>query len=159
MTPLDTAPAISDHQAPVEVVLGIKGREVYWVAPHTTVLDAITTLAHHDIGALLVMDGRRLIGVFSERDYSRHVVLKGRTSRDTRVSEVMSEQLVTVTRTTSVAECLRLMTDWRIRHLPVLDYDTVVGIVSIGDLVSFVMRSQHDTIAHLRGYIDGRYPG
>jgi CBS domain-containing protein len=140
-------------------ILGNKGRNVWSVAPDVTVLNAITVMAEKNIGAVLVMEGDRLVGILSERDYTRKVVLKGRSSRDTRVGEIMVAAPITVTPSHSVDECLHIMTEHRVRHLPVLEDTKVVGLVSIGDLVNWVISAQSATIDHLEGYISGKYPG
>jgi CBS domain-containing protein len=140
-------------------ILGAKGRTVWSVAPDATVLSAIALMAEKNIGVVLVMEGDRLVGILSERDYTRKVVLKGRSSRDTRVGEIMVGAPITVAPTHSVDECLHIMTEHRVRHLPVTDGPNVVGLISIGDLVNWVISAQSATIDHLEGYISGRYPG
>ena len=119
--------------------------------------DAVSLLADKNVGALLVMDGDRLVGLFSERDYTRKVMLRGKRSKETTVAEIMSTDLKVVQPREAVQDCLRLMTDKRIRHLPVLDGDKVVGIISIGDLVKWVISCQSAAIAHLESYIHGGY--
>jgi CBS domain-containing protein len=143
----------------VEALLSGKGRDVYGVSPDSTVFDAIEQLADRNIGALLVMEDGRLIGVFSERDYTRKVALAGRNSRETRVREIITGRIVSVEPSTPVPECMRLMIENRVRHLPVLDGEQVVGVVSIGDLVNFIMNAQAATIEQLHSYISGGYPG
>lgn len=143
----------------VEALLGSKGREVYGISPNNTVYEAIEQLAARNIGALLVMDHGRLIGVFSERDYTRKVALAGRNSRETKVREIITGRIVSVSPATPVPECMRLMIENRVWHLPVLEDDRVVGVVSIGDLVNFIMNAQRATIEQLHSYIAGGYPG
>lgn len=143
----------------VAAVLDGKGREVFTTSPNVTVFDAIRQLADRNIGALLVMENGKLVGVFSERDYTRKVALQGRASKDTRVSEVITNRVVSVTPATPVADCMHLMLDNRIRHLPVLEEETVVGVISIGDLVNFIINAQQATIDQLHSYIAGSYPG
>lgn len=140
-------------------ILNAKGREVYAVSPDSTVFEAIGQLAQRNIGALLVMEGGELVGVFSERDYTRKVALQGRHSKETQVREIITGRVVTVRPSATIPECLRLMTEHRIRHLPVLEDDRVVGMVSIGDLVNWIMRAQRATIEQLHSYIAGGYPG
>jgi CBS domain-containing protein len=141
----------------VSTVLKSKGREVYTTGPSTSVYDALATMAEHEIGALLVMDGGRLVGVVSERDYARKVILQGRSSRDTAVSEIMTPDLITVTPRDTVDHCMKLMTEERIRHLPVLESAQIVGIVSLGDLVKWIIGAQEAEIQHLHAYIAGTY--
>jgi len=117
-------------------------------------------MGEKNIGALVVMDvAGQVAGVLSERDYSRKVVLQGRTSRDTRVGDILTRPVVTVQRKDSIADCMKLMTEKRIRHLPVVVEDRLVGLISMGDIVNWVMESQKSTIEHLQGYISGDYPG
>lgn len=143
----------------IELVVLRKGSQVHAIAADATVYEALEKLAERDIGALVVMDGAELAGMFSERDYVRKVILKGRSSREMRVRELMSSPAVTVTRQTTVDECMHLMTSKRFRHLPIVDAGTVVGVVSIGDLVNWIMSVQGQTIHQLEHYIAGGYPG
>jgi CBS domain-containing protein len=136
-------------------ILKIKGHAVRSVAPTATVLDALRALAEHDIGAVLVLDGDKLVGIFSERDYARKVVLAGRSSKDSQVAEVMTAHVVCVAPQRTIEECMALMTEKRLRHLPVLDHKRVIGIVSIGDLVKATIDEQRFTIAQLQSYITG----
>jgi|ERR1700686_3327679 CBS domain-containing protein len=130
-----------------------KGRVIHSVAPEAPVLEAIRLMAEHGVGALLVMQGEQLLGVVSERDYARKVILKGRSSNDTAVREIMSSPVLTVRADQSVHDCMRTMTEKRIRHLPVVEGDRVVGVLSIGDLVRSVLEEQQRTIADLEQYI------
>ncbi len=139
-------------------ILNYKGASVWSIAPDATVFDAIQMMAEKNIGALLVTERGKLVGIISERDYTRKVALKGRSSKQTAVKEILSEQLVHVTPSHTVEECMRLMTDHRIRHLPVLDGDNILGVVSIGDLVNWIISTQTTTIHQLETYIRG-YPG
>jgi CBS domain-containing protein len=142
----------------VSDIIARKGGAVWAVSPDTAVYDALAMMAEKNVGALLVLDGERLMGLMSERDYARKIVLLGKTSKRTRVREIMSEQLVCVTPRSTVEECMRLMTDKRIRHLPVKEGDQVLGIVSIGDLVNWIILAQESIIDQLEGYIAGQYP-
>jgi CBS domain-containing protein len=136
-------------------ILKEKGSVVWSVHPTNTVLEALGVMAEHDIGAVLVLDGDKLVGVFTERDYARKVVLAGRSSKDSQVSEIMTSQVICVTPDRSVDECMALMTNKRLRHLPVLDHKRVVGIISIGDLVKATIDDQQFTITQLQSYIAG----
>lgn len=136
-------------------LLDHKGHEIHAVAADAAVLDAIRVMAEKHVGALLVMEGGRLVGILSERDYARKVVLKGRSSTTTPVRDIMSTQVVTISPEGTVEDAMRLMTEHRIRHLPVLRGSSVVGVVSIGDLVKSVIEEQRHTIEDLRSYIHG----
>ena len=137
----------------VKHLLEIKGKTVHAVAPDAAVLDAIRLMAERRVGALLVMRGEQLVGVVSERDYARKVILQGRSSAGTTVSEIMSAPPVTVGPDTEVLECMRLCTHSRIRHLPVVEGNSVVGVISIGDLVKAVIDEQAEQIEQLQRYI------
>lgn len=140
-------------------VLKTKGNAIWSIAPDATVYDAIALMATKGIGALLVLSGGRLEGIISERDYARKVILEGRSSKDTLVREIMTHPVVTVTPDDTVDICMKIVTERRIRHLPVLDRDNIVGIVSIGDLVRTTIAVQAETIEHLHTYILGTtYP-
>ena len=141
----------------VSAILGHKPREIFSVVPDATVYDAVKLMADKNVGALLVIEGGKLAGLISERDYSRKIMLKGKKSRETKVSEIMSTQLTTIPPNEPVDLCLRLMTDKRIRHLPVLDGEKVVGVISIGDLVKYVIDCQSAAIEHLESYIHGGF--
>ena len=129
------------------------GPEVHSIGPNAPVIDAIRLMAERRIGALLVMDGATLAGILSERDYARKVVLQGRSSKDTPVRDIMTAQVVTVGPHDGIERCMELVTEGRIRHLPVLDDGQVVGIVSIGDLVKAVIEEQRQELDHLQRYI------
>jgi CBS domain-containing protein len=141
--------------AKVHELLATKGAAIHAIGPDEPVLAAIQAMSDHGIGALLVMRGPELLGIVSERDYARKVILRGRSSAETPVWEIMSQPVVTVTPDTSVATCMMLMTDKRIRHLPVVDDGRVVGVLSIGDLVRSVIEEQEREIAELQRYIAG----
>ena len=139
----------------VEDILKHKGHYVCSAAPDDTVFDAVKLMADKDIGALLVLDGEKLVGIMSERDYARKIILEGRSSRDSAVKEVMTRHVLCVSPERTIEECMALMTDKRARHLPVLDHKRVVGIVSIGDLVKAVISEQQILIDQLQHYISG----
>ncbi|MDE2451494.1 MAG: CBS domain-containing protein [Gammaproteobacteria bacterium] len=137
----------------VRHLLENKGRALFSIEPDDPVLEAIRSMADHHVGALLVMRGNELAGIVSERDYARKVVLLGRSSAETPVWQIMSAPVLTVSLDDSVQDCMRLMTERRIRHLPVVEYGRVVGMVSIGDLVKAVIEEQQQTIEQLESYI------
>jgi CBS domain-containing protein len=139
----------------VQDVLTLKGRTVWSVRPDDTVLHALGVMAERGIGAVLVLDQDRLVGILTERDYARRVVLLGRSSRDSAIKDVMTAQVVCVAPDRQIDECMALMTDKRVRHLPVLDHKQVVGLISIGDLVKATIADQEFTIAQLQSYITG----
>jgi len=149
--------AVKLHES-VELILKQKGSRVYDISPHVTVYEALETMVEMDIGALVVMQGTDLVGLISERDYARKVILKGRSSKEMKVHEVMSSPAVTVNVRTTIDECMRLITDERCRHLVVVEEDRVAGVVSIGDLVNWIITAQDLTIHQLEDYISGRYP-
>ncbi|HEY1726084.1 MAG TPA: CBS domain-containing protein [Steroidobacteraceae bacterium] len=130
-----------------------KAGGIFGVSPDAPVLEAIRLMAEHSVGALLVMQGEQLVGVVSERDYARKVILKGRSSNDTPVRQIMSSPVLTVRPEQSVNDCMRIMTENRIRHLPVTEGAQVIGVLSIGDLVRAVLEEQQRTIAELEHYI------
>lgn len=136
-------------------ILGSKGREIWTVKPTDTVLEALRVMAEHDIGAVAVLDGEKLVGIFTERDYARKVVLIGRASRDSAVRDIMTHKVMCVAPDRPVNECMALMTEHRLRHLPVLHQKRVVGIVSIGDLVKATIEEQEFTITQLQSYVTG----
>jgi CBS domain-containing protein len=138
-------------------ILNTKGSNVWTVSPDTMVFDAIQLMADKNIGALLVTESDKLVGIISERDYTRKVALKGKSSKQTAVREIITGQVIHVEPEHTVEECMRLMTDHRIRHLPVLEGGRIVGVVSIGDLVNWIISAQHSTIQQLQTYISG-YP-
>lgn len=145
------------HTGQIRDILHNKGGTAWTISPEATVFDAIHLMADKNIGALLVTKGDKLVGIISERDYTRKVVLKGRASKDTPVRDILSGHVISVSPEHSVDECLRLMTEHRVRHLPVLDGDKIMGVVSIGDLVNWIISAQSSTIQQLETYITG-YP-
>ena len=139
-------------------ILQHKGNQVWSVSPDDSVLEAIGLMADKGVGALVVIADERMVGIISERDYARKVVLQGRSSKDTRVEDIMTRQVFSVSPSHTVDECLAIVTSKRIRHLPVVQGEKVVGIVSIGDLVRRVISTQGETIQYLQEYIVGRSP-
>jgi CBS domain-containing protein len=144
--------------ATVSELLQHKGAAAWSISPDATVFDAIQLMADKNVGALLVTDQGKLVGIVSERDYTRKVALKGKSSKQTAVKEILSGHLIHVRPDQTVEECMRLMTDHRIRHLPVLDGDKIAGVISIGDLVNWIISAQTSAIHQLQTYIAG-YPG
>ena len=141
----------------VNDLLNKKGRDVWSIAPEATVFDALELMAEKNCGALIVLDESRLAGIFSERDYARKIILEGKASRRTPVREIMTEVVATVKHNDSVERCMEVMTDRRIRHLPVLDDDDeIVGVISIGDVVASIISDQEFMIRQLENYIQGR---
>jgi CBS domain-containing protein len=139
----------------VRELLDQKARTVCSIHPDSTVFDAIAKMAEHDIGSLIVMDGKKLVGIISERHYARNVVLKGKASPTTPVRDIMERRVVCVQPKTTVEQCMALMSDKRVRHLPVLEEKSVIGIVSIGDLVKSIISNQKFIIEQLEHYIHG----
>lgn len=144
----------------VKDILDKKGTDIYSVSKNESVLDAISKMAELNIGALVVMDGQTLVGIISERDYRNKVILKGRRSKDTLVSQIMVDQVICVQPSDNINLCMQLMTNKKIRHLPVLDDGSLTGVISIGDVVKAVIASQKNEIDSLRNYIatGGGYP-
>jgi CBS domain-containing protein len=143
---------------PISLVLRKKGNDIWSVPSDTTVYSAVKMMADKDVGALLVMDGNQFVGMISERDYARKIILMGRSSKDTLVSEILTEPLITIRPECSVDEAMRLITTNRIRHLPVVCDGIVQGVISIGDLVQWIAFAQDQTIVELEHYIEGKYP-
>jgi len=140
----------------VSQILQDKGYQVWTIAPQTAVYEALKLMADQGIGALVVVDAGKVVGIFSERDYARKVILKGRSSKVTPVSKIMTAYVITVDPATTVEVCMSLMTDRHIRHLPVMEADHLVGLISIGDVVKMIISEQSNLIEHLENYIVGR---
>jgi CBS domain-containing protein len=140
----------------VQHLLDSKGRDVISVAEDTSVLDAIKIMADRTVGSLLVMDGDELKGIVTERDYARKVIIKGRSSESTQVGEIMTAKVCTATSQKTVNQCMTVMSERKIRHLPVVDDGKVVGMISIGDLVQAIITDQQEEIEHLEHYISGQ---
>ena len=139
----------------ISEILSVKGHNVWSVSPEATVYEAIEIMAEKGVGALAVTSGDKLAGIISERDYARKVILKGHSSKETPVSAIMSTDVVCVSGDQRVDECMALMTEKRIRHLPILDNDKLIGMISVGDLVKSIIKEQSFTIEQLEGYIRG----
>src|SRR5439155_10400077 len=151
--------SVMDVSGTIRSILNQKSDQVFSISPDATVLQAVEMMDAKNVGALLVMDQERLVGIVSERDYTRKVMLRGKRSRETKVADIMSSNVTVTHPREPVEKCLRLMTDKHIRHLPVLEDDKVVGVISIGDLVKHVISCQSAAIAHLEHYIHGGYMG
>ncbi len=139
-------------------VLRRKGNEVWYVAEDHTVYEAIEKMADKGVGALLVLSAGKLVGIISERDYARKVILKGKSSTVTLVKEIMTSPVLSVPQDRAVDECMILMTRNHIRHLPIMEHEKVLGVISIGDLVKWLVSEQEETIKHLQNYISAQYP-
>src|SRR5580704_1854492 len=139
-------------------VLRLKGNEVWYVAEDHTVYEAIEKMADKGVGALLVLSAGKLVGIISERDYARKVILKGKSSTMTLVKEIMTSPVISVPQDRAVDECMILMTRNHIRHLPIMEHEKVLGVISIGDLVKWLVSEQEETIKHLQNYISATYP-
>ena len=144
---------------PISSILVGKGGQIWSVSPDASVYEAIEAMADKQIGALMVISEGKLVGIISERDYARKVILKGKSSKQTQVKEIMTSPVIFVTPQHTVDECMKVITSRHIRHLPVLQEEKVVGMVSIGDLVKLIISEQDQTIDQLYDYITGKYPG
>jgi CBS domain-containing protein len=142
----------------VGAILKRKGKEIWSVAPDQTVYEAIEMMADKGVGALLVVSDGKLAGIISERDYARKVILQGRSSKTMVIQEIMTSPVISVNPGQAVDECMEIMTRNRIRHLPIMEHEKVLGVVSIGDLVKWVVSEQEETIEHLQNYISAKYP-
>lgn len=140
----------------VNDILRRKNNLVFSISPTHTVFDALKLMAEKNLGGVLVMNSDKLVGIFTERDYARKIILLGRASKDTPITEVMTANVRTITRDTEIDECMKMMTEKTIRHLPVLDNGKVIGIVSIGDVVKLLIEEQKGIIEHLQSYIAGQ---
>jgi CBS domain-containing protein len=143
----------------VRLLLNQKDKTVWQISPEACVYDAIAIMAEKYVGALLVISEGKLVGIVSERDYARKVILQGKSSKETLVREIMTSPAIFVTPDQTVEDCMRTMTDGRIRHLPVVENEKIMGIVSIGDLVKWMISAQQQTISQLHNYITSKYPG
>lgn len=141
----------------IKDLLKERGTHVYSIAPHATVFEALQEMAEKDVGALVVIENDRVVGIFSERDYARKVALKGRSSRDWPVGDLMTSKIFFITPEKTIEDCMTLMTMKKIRHVPVMDNDKLAGLVSIGDIVSKIISAQKHTIKELENYIIGGY--
>lgn len=146
---------MSEMRASVGMLLRHKAGEVWSVSPADTVYEAIRLMAEKGIGSVLVTDGDHLVGILSERDYARKIALQDRSSKATKVSEIMTAPVTFVSRRHTVSDCMRIMTEERVRHLPVVEDGAIAGIVSIGDLVNWIITEQQQMIRHLEAYITG----
>ncbi len=139
----------------IQTLLKKKGYDVWSIAPDASVYDAIHLMAEKAVGALIVMDGPKLVGVISERDYARKIILEGRSSENKKISEIMSSEVITTGPDNRIEECMAIMTERRIRHLPVLDGNEVLGVISLGDLVKYIIAEQQFVIEQMERYING----
>jgi len=155
---LNRKETIMEITTPVGSILDNKGHQLWSIGSDATVYEAIALMAEKNVGALPVLDGKTLLGMISERDYTRKVILQGRVSRETRVLDIMTRNVITVSPEDSVEDCLETMTKNHIRHLPVVADEELAGLVSIGDLVNWIILAQSTQIDHLERYVTGSYP-
>ncbi|HZD48140.1 MAG TPA: CBS domain-containing protein [Silvibacterium sp.] len=146
---------MSELTTTISAILKRKSGELFSTRPDATVYQALEVMADKQVGALLVMENSELVGIISERDYARKIILKGKSSKETPVAEIMTGQVLSVSPRHTVGDCMRIITENRVRHLPVVDGGGVVGLVSIGDLVNWIITEQQETIRHLEAYISG----
>lgn len=139
----------------VKDILKEKGNTALSVTPTAMIFEALQLMSEKNVGALLVIDNEKLVGIFSERDYARKIILKGRTSLDTQVNEIMTENVFTISPEDTIDHCMALMSERRIRHLPAVQGDSVVGVISIGDVVKCIIKEQESVIEHFKDYISG----
>ncbi len=137
----------------INLILEKKGRQVFSVIAATSVFDALQVMMEKNISALLIMENEKLLGIFTERDYARKLILQGKSSKETKISEIMTPNLLTLTGNSTIDQCMEIMTDKKIRHLPVLENNYVIGMISIGDVVKFIIEDQKQTIEQLESYI------
>ena len=152
------SPRAIDLNETARSILAQKSQTLWSISPQTSVYEAMDIMSERHIGALVVLSAERLVGIITERDYARKVILKARQSRDTEVREIMTTPVLFVAPEQTIGQCMYVMTSRQIRYLPVLEADRVIGIVSIGDLVNWIIGAQDDTIRHLHNYITGSYP-
>jgi CBS domain-containing protein len=142
----------------LSTILKLKSRQVFSISPDARVYEALELMSEKEVGALLVLSGNELVGIFSERDYARRVILLGKSSKELAVREIMTSPVISVTPKHTVDECMTIMTNRRVRHLPVIENEQVVAVVSIGDLVKWIISAQDEAIHQLENYITGKYP-
>lgn len=138
----------------VKQLLDTKKRDIFWVSADTSVYDSLKIMTDRNISALLIMHDQALIGIFTERDYARKIILQGKSSKETAIKEVMTPNPITIGLNDSIDFCMQIMTDKHIRHLPIADQDQIIGMLSIGDVVKFIIADQKETISHLQNYIN-----